>query len=136
MTFWGGFGWLETLPSDPFISLLTGATGVALVGLLIHIARTADARRALFLAASVAGFAAALAAYAFSLTQVGVAIDLAGRYVFGLYLAIIVICWSGIALIPSGPSCQRLRSVASGACVLACTGIYIYCLRLILYRYF
>ncbi|MBA3638102.1 MAG: hypothetical protein H0W53_02255 [Acidobacteria bacterium] len=136
VTFWGGFGWLETLPSDRFISLLTAGTGVALVALLLHVAKTSETRRAFFLAACLSGFAATLAAYAFSLTRVETAIDLAGRYVFGLYLTTVVICWSGIALIPEGTSRPRLRSLLSSGCVVACTGIYVYCLRLILYRYF
>lgn len=136
MTFWGGFGWLETLPSDVFVCLLTGATGVALIGLLIYIARTADVRRGFFLAASFAGFAAGLAAYALSLTQVEVAIDLAGRYVFGLYLTMVMVCWSGLALIPTGALRPRLQAAVSVGCVVACTGVHAYCLRLILYRYF
>jgi hypothetical protein len=136
VTFWGGFGWLETLPSDWFISLLTGATGLALVGLLVHVRRQADTRRMFLLAAAVAGFAAGLAAYALSLSQVEVAIDLGGRYLFGLYVSLVLICWSGIALIPNGSSTERLQPPISSACVLAFTGIHAYCLRLLLYRYF
>ena len=145
VTFWGGFGWLETLPSDWFVSMLTGATGLALVGLLIKIARTSDTRHAFFLAAAVAGLSATLATYALSLSQVAnavsqqmgaLAIDLAGRYVFGLYLTMVMICWSGIALIPNTLDARRLYSAVSLGCVLACTGIHAYCLRLILYRYF
>jgi hypothetical protein len=136
VTFWGGFGWLETLPSAWFVSLLTGATGTALVALLIHVAKTSDTRRAFFLTATLVGFATGMAAYAFSLTQVGVAIDIAGRYVFGLYLATLLICWSGMSLIPNGTSHPRMRAIVSSGCVIACTAVHAYCLRLILYRYF
>lgn len=136
VTFWGGFGWLETIASDWFVSVLSAATGFALVGLLIVIARTSDTRRGFFLAAAVAGFSTGLVTYALSLSQVEVAVDLVGRYLLGLYLSMVLICWSGIGLIPNGPSRQRLQSAVSIACVLACTGIHVYCLRLLLYRYF
>ena len=145
VTFWGGFGWLETLPSDSLISLLTGATGLALVGLLIQIARTSDTRRTFFLAAAVAGFSGTLVAYSLSLSQVASAmsqwkvesvIDFAGRYVFGLYLSMVVMCWSGITLVPNGPFARRLQQTVSIGCVLSCMGIYAVCLRLLLYRYF
>lgn len=145
VSFWGGFGWLETLPSDWFVSMLTGATGLALVSLLVQIGRTLDTRRAWFLAAAVAGFWTSLAAYALSLGQIAnasslqkveLAIDISGRYLFGLYLAMVVTCWSGLSLIPSGPSRNRPQSAVALGCVVACTGIHAYCLRLILYRYF
>lgn len=136
VTFWGGFGWLETLPSDWFVSLLTGGTGLALIGLLIYAARRADTRRMFFLGVALAGFAAGLAAYALSLSQVEVAIDLGGRYLFGLYLSLVLICWSGMALIPNGSSAGRVQTAVSTACVVACTGVHVYCLRLLLYRYF
>ncbi len=146
VTFWGGFGWLETVPSDWLVSLLTGATGLALIGLLIQIARTSDTRRTLFLAAAVAGFAGSLVAYAVSLSQIASAmssewkvesaIDFSGRYVFGLYLSMVVMCWSGITLLPNGPSDRRLQQTVSMGCVLSCMGVYAVCLRLLLYRYF
>ena len=124
---------METLTSGLFVSILTGATGLALAGFLIQIARTADTRRAFLLMAAVAGFSAGLVAYALSLSQVEVAIDIAGRYVFGLYLSMVVICWSGISLIPNRPA---LQSAVSIGCVLTCSTVHAYCLRLILYRYF
>jgi hypothetical protein len=135
VTFWGGFGWLETIPGNGFVSLLAGGTGLALMGLLIHVARTSDARRAFGLAGALVGFVLSLAAYALSVSQL-VPVDLVGRYLFGLYLSMVLICWSGLAWISNGEEDRRLQSIVSLCCVLACTGVHAYCLRLILHRYF
>ena len=39
VSFWGGFGWIDTLPSAWFIGVLTGLSGAALVILLLRTAR-------------------------------------------------------------------------------------------------
>jgi hypothetical protein len=132
VTFWGGFGWLETVAEDWFVSVMASATGIALIVLLLHAARRSDTRLAIRLAAAVVGYALSLAAYALSLSQLEVAVDLVGRYVFGLYLSMVVICWGGLALVRE----RRLVVILSLAGGLACAAVHAYCLRLILVRYF
>lgn len=135
VTFWTGFGWLDTLPDPRLVSLLAGATGVCLIVLLIQISRSRDVRRALWLLFAVIGYIASVAAYAWSVITATPA-DLHGRYLVGLYLSMLLICWSPVASLAS-----RWRQSVSGEWLAFAGGltsvtIHAYCLRVILLRYF
>lgn len=129
VTFWGGFGWLETVLPGWVVSLLVFSTSVAFVALLLWIARTRDVTRAWLLLAAVLGYALALWAYAFSLASMFVPADLVGRYVFGLYLAMIIICWGRLGT-------ARASSGISAALIAGCVSAHAYALGMIVARYF
>lgn len=129
-TFWGGFGWLETSPPHWFVSLLAGASGMALVVLLLWLSRVKATRRMLWLLFAQAGFFTALAAEAYTLASTTLA-DLHGRYLVGLYLVALVIVWSVLALVARTSAGKDLF-----ACTFASVAIHAYCLSLILCRYF
>ena len=133
VTFWGGFGWLETRPPDWFITVLAGATCLAAIVLLARTARGSDARRAAWLAALFGGFVASTVLYGIMVMTAVPVIDLHGRYLFGLYLPVVLVAWSwswetGLA--------ARHRRIAAAGWAFAIAAINGYCLRLILQRYF
>lgn len=134
VTFWGAFGWLETLTHPRVISLLAGATGLGLVTLLLRLAWKRDARRALYVAAAVVGYCVSLAAYAASMAP-QLYMDLVGRYLVGLYLAMLLICWSPVTFVTPWKQ-PRLSAWICGCAAFASAVIHAYSLRLILLRYF
>jgi hypothetical protein len=128
-SFWAGFGWLDTIPPDWFIGLLSGVSGCALIALLLS-PRSQRLQPALLLVCS--GFLTTLAAYA--VITLRVSPDLHGRYLMGLYLAVLSICWIRPAAIPTSSSTvSRGRGLALAAMVLFSHG---YSLSFILRRYF
>src|SRR5207244_9120972 len=84
-SFWGGFGWLETVPPEAFVTILACASGLATVGYLIVIARSASVRLATTFAAVVIGCAASLVLYGVSIARI-TPTDVVGRYLLGLQL--------------------------------------------------
>ena len=131
-TFWAGFGWLDAYPGDWLTNLLTGTTVAALVGLLLVTARTRDSRKAMRLLLVGGGAVAALAVYA-----AGAAVqrtNLHGRYVFGLYLCGVAICWSVIA-VATASRVERRQPIAS-ALFTAIVAVQAVCLTVVLRRYF
>jgi hypothetical protein len=134
ITFWGGFGWLDTLPPNLFVSLLAASSGLSLVMLLVWVARTASSRLLVWLMCAGAGFVLSAAAYAFIIVRATPA-DLHGRYLLGLYVCVLVIAWSSVArTVDSGWIRHPDRWIA--AAWLCCLGIHAYCLTFILARYF
>jgi hypothetical protein len=134
ITFWGGFGWLETLVPNPLISLLAAASGVALVLLLVWVARTASGRTLVWLACAAGGLALTAATYALSILRATPA-DIHGRYLLGLYIALLVIAWSALARMDKSGWIRRPDLVvAIGG--MACLAVHAYCLTFILARYF
>jgi hypothetical protein len=134
VSFWGGFGWIETLPPPWMIGVLTGTSGIALVVLLLRTARQGAVRRGVWLMFAAAGAVASVAAYAFTVISLTPA-DLHGRYLLGLYLAVLLVCWSPLAEVDLSASGRFRRVVvATGATFIA--AIHAYCLCLILRRYF
>jgi hypothetical protein len=131
-TFWAGFGWLDTIPPDWFIGVLSGCSGCALIALLLSRRSQGkqELRPALLLVC--AGFLVTLAVYA--VTTLRFSPDLHGRYLIGLYLAFLSICWIPPAAFPVSSSLvSRGRCVVLGALVLFAHG---YSLTCILRRYF
>ena len=120
---------------DPrLISLLAGASGAGLILLLLRLASIRDTRSALYVVAAVAGYCVCLAAYAASMAP-QLAMDLVGRYLVGLYLGMLLICWSSFASLTAS-SQPRL---AAWICVCSAFGsslIHASSLRVILLRYF
>lgn len=125
-SFWGGFGWLDTLVDWRIVSALVVATAGSLCALLLWIARRQDPRHAALLIFIIAGFAGSIGAYAFSVITLTPA-DVHGRYLAGAYLCLLFVSWSPLAVLP-------IRRTWIPA--LACMAVHGYCLTLILRRYF
>lgn len=134
-TFWGGFGWLETSPPEMLVTALAASSGLALVALLLWIARTGAGRAAVWLALVLLGYAASLAAYALTVATVTPA-DLHGRYLVGLYICLLLVCWSSLARIVES------RAAVGGApwipllCTALAAGVHGVSLVAIVGRYF
>lgn len=132
-TFWGGFGWLDTIVSPVLVSMLVVATTLAL---LITVFSLKEARRRVILVLLCAGGAISLAGYALGALRVGA--DLHGRYVFGLYTTFVLISWSWIGRGASDTSAvpRGFRDSTAVLLCLVCAAIHGYCLQYILRRYF
>lgn len=134
-TFWGGFGWLEFGPPEALVGGIAGASGMALVGLFLWIAHTGSLRAAIWIAAGLGGYVAALAAYAWVIATATPA-DFHGRYVLGLYVWLLLICWSAVprvaALIPR----PRLSRCLPLLCAAIIAAVHAIALVAIVRRYF
>jgi len=135
-SFWGGFGWLDTVPGDGFVSVLVLLTAVALAALLVEIARSGDARRSLWLAVLGGGWILTLVLYA--VASYYLHRNVHGRYLVGLYLSILAVCGSALALWPRSPrpETRGLKLSREVLVVATAAAIHGYALRFILLRYF
>ncbi len=77
-SFFGGFGWFDTVPPATFLTGLAVLIGTSLVVLTLYLASTADLRRVLWLLTLFAGCGVSLVLYALSCYAVPV--NLHGRY--------------------------------------------------------
>jgi hypothetical protein len=149
-SFWGGFGWLETVPPPAFVSILVSASGLAFSGLVFLLARAGDVRSLVRVGLALIGAALSMAAYAISVVIVTPA-DLHGRYLIGLYVCMLTIAWSVVPLFVTGvrsrfsngksrsdPSARGERWVGpTGAACAACfVAVHVVSLAVILLRYF
>lgn len=133
LTFWGGFGWLDTLLPDALVALLAGATGLAFVALFAWIARRGSVRLLVLVICLIAGYAASLAAYAASVISTTPA-DLHGRYLIGLYLLMVTVAWTALPrAVEAGWINRRLTAAAI---YIASVAVHLYSLSMILQRYF
>jgi hypothetical protein len=133
-TFWGGFGWLDTLLPAWLVSLLAASSGLALAGLLAWVARTRAVKTGLCLGLFLCGIAASCAASAFSVIRLTPA-DLHGRYLLGVYLCLLALCWNSVPRMLEGESINtggRVLAVC-GSCILI---LYLFSFSVILRRYF
>jgi hypothetical protein len=130
-SFWAGFGWLDTVFPDWFIGLLSGVSGSALIALLLW-RRSPGKQLQPTLLLVCAGFLVTLAVYA--VVTLRISPDLHGRYLIGLYLAVLSICWiRPAASADSSRIGSRSRCIALAALVLFAHG---YALNCLLRRYF
>jgi len=125
-SFWAGFGWLDTIPGEWFITLLVTAAAISTIGLLLHVRH--GARRSLWLWLFLSGSIGTLALYAFSAKQINT--NLHGRYLIGWYASALAIAWTWPALARGGASRRPLIMVA------AALAVHAYALCFIARRYF
>ena len=78
------------------------------------------------------GFIVSTGTYALSIVR-AVSSDLHGRYLLGLYVCALAVCWMGPARVASSPARVAILGTAALAGVLA---VNVYSLQLILIRYF
>jgi hypothetical protein len=136
-SFWAGFGWLDTIPPQWFLSLLALLAGAVSVGTLLHLARRRQVRRFLWLLALGLGSAGSLVVFTFATQDLPMALQ--GRYLIGWYMVILTVLGSWLALAdrssatPGPPTALLSR----GAVLLIVAGsVHAYCLCFILARYF
>jgi hypothetical protein len=134
VSFWGGFGWLDTLLPPAFVSALACASGLAFAALMFVLARAGSVRALTRVGLAILGYAASLAAYALSVIVITPA-DLHGRYLIGLYLCMLAIAWSSVELFVEGAPAQRADAVRIG-CGAAFVAVHVFSLGVILKRYF
>lgn len=134
-SFWTGFGWLETIPPPAVASGLAGLTGGMLVTLLVRTGRTRYVRRILWIAFAAVGFVACLTTYALTVFLTTPA-DLHGRYLLGLYLSMLLICWIPLSEWRTTWSSGGPAGARALACALTSALVNGYCLRCIAERYF
>jgi hypothetical protein len=140
-SFWVGFGWLDTMPKAPFQALLVLPVALALIALLVHIARHLHVRRLLWLLILCVGAAASLALYTLSTQETPMALQ--GRYLIGWYLGVLAVIGTALALDHRRPAEAAddlepgLTGAARAGLLLALAGgVHAYCLCFILRRYF
>lgn len=91
-TFWGAFGWVDTLLPEFVLALLSVATAAATVMVLQRLSVTRDVRRFVWLTTIAIGFLATLSTYAVAVYWT--VPDLHGRYLIGPYLIAVLVVWS------------------------------------------
>jgi hypothetical protein len=128
-TFWGGFGWVNTLPPGWVVSVLTGGTAVAATALLTGAARREEAGLFYRVLLTGAGILLALAGYAAA--GLWTPVVLHGRYLVGVYLAGLLVLW----ILALGPGTGRGRWLTCLAWTLAAVG-HAVALVTIVTRYF
>ena len=128
-SFFGGFGWQDTLPPAWFLTGLVLLLALGLVALLLELARTRDLRRAAWLAVMGAGWAASLVVYALAIH--GLPMNVNGRYLIGWYLSVLLV-------IGSWPALAETKTLVRRPVVLLILAglLHTYCLCLVLGRYF
>jgi hypothetical protein len=136
-SFWEGFGWVDTLPGNGFMTVLVVLSAAAAIALLFHVGRTGQVRRAIWIAVLICGWVAALAVYAVSSYYLHR--NLMGRYLVGFYLTSLAVFWSIAALRPRRVHAEgSWRAGISREWLIAVTAcsIHAWALRFILARYF
>ena len=100
-TFWGAFGWVDTILPDVVLGMLSISGAFAAVVMLRRIAVRKDVRRFCWLVAILVGFFGTVAVYAAAVFWT--APDLHGRYLIGPYLVAIMLVWSPALGFDSSP---------------------------------
>jgi hypothetical protein len=136
-SFWAGFGWLDAVPGTAFVSVLVAFAAAGAVVTSLRITEDGRIRRAIWLAILAFGWAVALVAYAVSTYYFHR--NLHGRYLVGLYIATLGLCWSAAAWLPRREMPERLRALAiprERVILILIAGVHAYALRFILLRYY
>ena len=134
VSFWGGFGWLDTLPPAAFVSALATASGLAFAALFWVHAREARVGPLVRIGFAIVGYVGSMTAYALSVILLTPA-DLHGRYLLGLYLCMLTIGWSVVAHMVEAGWVRRTGAVRLGVAG-ACLAVHVFSLGVILTRYF
>jgi hypothetical protein len=138
-SFWVGFGWLDTMPGPRFQGLLLALVGGALVAWLLYLARHRETRRLAWLLLTATGLAGALVLY--SLSTQGLDTALTGRYLIGWYLALLAVVAGALVVDHRPPRAVGVGSAGDGSAraawlLLVAGSVHVYCLFVILQRYF
>jgi hypothetical protein len=136
-SFWGAFGWIDTLLHPILVTGMVLATAAAGAVLLLEIARARDGRRLVALGLLAGGLVLSLGLYAASAHAMSR--NLHGRYLIGWYLTVIAVAWSA-GLAPgehsAGRETRRVRPADPRFLVALGGAIHATALLTILWRYF
>ena len=91
-TFWGAFGWVDTILPDAVLGMLSLSGAFAAAVVLRRIAVRKDVRRFCWMTAMLVAFFATVSVYA--VAAFSSAPDLHGRYLIGPYLVAVMLIWS------------------------------------------
>ena len=134
-SFWGAFGWTETMLPEGMVSALVGLFGAIAVLLLVRVGRARDVRRFAWILVLVAGSLSAMVLYAVSSHYLYR--NLHGRYLVGLYLTGLTVILTAPFLTrsvaASGPNGPRGAWLAVAGLAAA---IHAVALTVVLRRYF
>lgn len=136
-SFWGGFGWLDTILPLAFVSSLVGLSGGAAVVLLFWIGRSHEIRKVALIAVLTGGWLGAVALYAVS--TLSLYRNLHGRYLVGLYLSILAVIWTVTSAVRYADPRGRLAKLSRLAPMLFLAGsaaVHACALAIVLRRYF
>jgi hypothetical protein len=134
-SFWGGFGWLDTIPPEPLLLGLVLGLAAALVALLLHLRAADDPRPPAFLLAFALGALASVVLYGVAIHRLPM--NLTGRYMASWHVAVAAVVGSGAALAGRGPISDAASRVPRTLALLVAAGLlHAYCLTFILRRYF
>lgn len=135
-SFWGGFGWVDTIPPVWFISLVVLLHALVGVVLLIRLACADEWRRPAWLGILAAGWTTALGLYA--VASYILDRNVHGRYLVGLYLIALAVAWCAASLGTAGrPPWARVEPARIARFMLitaAC--LHAFAFHVILTRYF
>ena len=134
MSFWSGFGWLDTLLPNWTVTALAISCGLALIATLIWIARASRPTPGVHFFLMILGLIAAFALSAFSVVRITPA-SLHGRYLLGVYLCVVILCWHFLPQVASDMT-RRTRAIVLAACGLAAITVHAWATVTILARYF
>jgi hypothetical protein len=132
-TFWGGFGWLDSMPSEAFFHLMRlGPTiGICLLLAFASTGRAAKSWVWLHLGALVSGLYLILLAVGTSRAPA----NLHGRYMVGFYLIMLSFAWLGFLELYRSLSPNR-RQLMVNILVTVALATHVYCWCHLLVRYF
>lgn len=134
-SFWGGFGWIDTILPDGVVTALVLLFGAMAVVLLLRIGRQREVRRFAWLGLLAGGWTLALVLYAVSSHYLYR--NLHGRYLVGLYLSVLAVIWTAPWLGGLEPTKEPAGRLSSGPLLLAAAAlVHGYALTCILRRYF
>ena len=132
-SFWGAFGWLDTILPEWAVTTLAVSSGLALSATLVWIARKRRGPSgAVFLL--ILGLVAGFALSAFSVIRTTPA-ALHGRYLLGIYICLLTLCWHFLPQL-SFAMTPRTRSIVLSTCALVTVTIHAWSTVTILNRYF
>jgi multisubunit Na+/H+ antiporter MnhG subunit len=134
-SFWGGFGWVDTLLPEPLVTGLVIVSALLALRLAIGVARKDDERRAVWIGLLAAGWTAAIVLT--TMASYFLNRNLHGRYLLGVYLTVLAVAWTA----PVIARLQRGRAPAPPTVVVmagltAVAALHAFALTVILRRYF
>jgi hypothetical protein len=134
LSFWSGFGWLDTPMPDWTVIALAASTGAALLVLFVWIAKSGAYRTGVSLFLILAGLVGAFLMSAFFVVRSTFG-DLHGRYLLGIYLCLIALSWHCLPRLIENARSQW-RNAVLAVCGVAVITIHGIAFATILRRYF
>lgn len=133
-SFWGGFGWLDTVLPASAVTALAAGSGLALSATFAWIACARRWRSGAIFCLLMLGLISAFALSAFSVIRTTPA-ALHGRYLLGVYIGLLTLCWHFLPRTSTAMR-PRARAIVLATCGLAAVTVHAWAAVTILQRYF